>query len=78
MTEDFSTGWSDPANITAVMADLDLDADDPLILAWKYQNWRELKGIPFMGELAVYPGGGYSAELGVNYDVSLIKMLFVC
>ena len=53
--------------------DLDIDDDDPIEVAWKYQTWKQLRGVPYVGKLALYPGGGYSAELGVNYDVSDVK-----
>ena len=53
-----------------VVEEGDDENDDPLVIAWEYQTWTELRGVPFVGKLGLYPGGGYSAELGVNYDVS--------
>ncbi|XP_077976290.1 polycystin family receptor for egg jelly-like isoform X1 [Styela clava] len=48
--------------------------EDPLTLAWKYRDWEELNGMPCFGELTAYPGGGYSAELGVNYMTGRLIM----
>lgn len=48
------------------------DRESPLTVAWQYQSWRQLRGVPFVGNLALYPGGGYSAELGVNYEASCV------
>ena len=64
---DFLPGWKYNVNITS-LSDDDL-IDDPSLVAWRHQNWIQLKGVPFIGHLGVYPGGGYSAELGVNYEV---------
>jgi len=54
-------------NVTSLSDDEVID--DPSVVAWRHQNWLQLKGVPFVGNLGVYPGSGYSAELGVNYEV---------
>ena len=75
-SKNYKSGWKLPENITEVVVEEgDDENDDPLVVAWEYQTWKELRGVPFVGNLGLYPGGGYSAELGVNYDVSFKKKL---
>lgn len=38
--------------------------------AWKFTSAIDLWGIPLLGDYSLYGGGGYLADLGVNYDVS--------
>ena len=64
---DYKTGWVPESNMTSYTDD-DL-INDPSIVAWRFQDWIQLKGIPFIGKLSTYPGNGYSAELGVNFKV---------
>lgn len=35
---------------------------------WKYKDFIELNGIPFWGQMGVYGGGGYTADLGYTSD----------
>ena len=58
--------WRYEPNVTSLTDD-DL-IDDPSLVAWRHQNWIQLKGVSFVGHVAVYPGSGYSAELGVNFE----------
>ena len=64
---DFLRGWRYDQNVTSLTEDEIID--DPSLVAWRHQSWLQLKGIPFIGVLGVYPGNGYSAELGVNFEV---------
>ena len=68
-TRDFLPGWRSFSDHPSNYSDDDL-IDDPTVIAWQYQSGFELRGVPFIGDLSVYPGGGYSAELGVNFEVS--------
>lgn len=64
----YDVGWK-PLSVSSKKIDDD-DNDDFLAKAWHYRSWKELKGMPVLGGLTAYPGGGYCAELGVNYMVS--------
>ncbi|XP_076819587.1 uncharacterized protein LOC143465242 isoform X4 [Clavelina lepadiformis] len=66
-TRDFLPGWRSFSDRPSNYSDDDL-IDDPTVIAWQYQSGFELRGVPFIGDLSVYPGGGYSAELGVNFE----------
>ena len=70
---DFFRGWHYDENVTSLTDDDKID--DPSLVAWRHQNWLQLKGVPFVGNLGVYPGSGYSAELGVNLEVCVIYQM---
>ncbi|XP_071965421.1 uncharacterized protein [Antedon mediterranea] len=38
---------------------------------WKYHSWYDLKKLPFWGNVALYNGGGYLAQLGSSSAESL-------
>ncbi|XP_069123705.1 polycystin-2-like [Argopecten irradians] len=49
-------------------------ADEILLLsssAWQFTSSADLWGVPLLGDYSLYGGGGYVADMGVNYDVSL-------
>ncbi|XP_078495959.1 uncharacterized protein LOC100175984 [Ciona intestinalis] len=71
-TRSFAPGWRPLPNITTPPND-EID-EDPSAGAWRHQTWMEMRGVPFVGSLAVYPGGGYSAELGVNLETGKLVM----
>ncbi|XP_033731377.1 polycystic kidney disease protein 1-like 2 [Pecten maximus] len=39
--------------------------------AWQFTSAVDLWGVPQLGDYSLYGGGGYVADMGVNYDVSL-------
>ena len=60
-TGDFNVGWSQNTSLINSLLTPD---------AWRYQSTSTLKGIPAAGDLALYGGGGYVAELSINKRVS--------
>jgi len=57
---DYNAGWHDEIDASTV------DVDDIFRQAWIYRSGKELNGALFRGDIGIYNGGGYSAELGVN------------
>jgi len=43
---------------------------NPSYAAWKFTSSLDVWGAPSLGEYSLYGGGGYIADMGVNFDVS--------
>ncbi|OWF51801.1 Polycystic kidney disease protein 1-like 2 [Mizuhopecten yessoensis] len=61
--QDYCIGWTDGPCPTNEILRLSSSA-------WKFTSATDLWGVPLLGDYSLYGGGGYVADMGVNYDVS--------
>ncbi|XP_041474499.1 uncharacterized protein LOC121423243 isoform X2 [Lytechinus variegatus] len=73
--DSYHPGWL-PVNYSDPMNLPNWD-NDRYAYPWKYRDWLELDSYPAMAEQYIYYGGGFTVELGNNYEDDMAMLAYL-